>query len=72
MGQRFSRSVAMLSTRCGGLGRAGDEKTLPLTGAAAAGVALEKEERLWSLAGPGRGRRNAQVPQEGNPPSCPG
>ena len=71
MGQRLSSSVAMLSMWCGGLGRAGDDEPLPLTGAAAAGVALEKEERPRSLAGPGRGGRNAQVPPEGNPPSSP-
>ena len=53
-------------------GGAGDDKMLPLTGDAAAGVLLEKEERPQSLAGLGRGGRSAQVPQEGNPPSCPG
>jgi len=62
----------MLCTGCGGLGGAGDDKLLPLTGAAVAGVALEKAERPRSLAGLGRVGRSAQVPQEGNPPSCPG
>ena len=62
----------MLPTCCGGLGGAGDVKPLAFTGAAAAAVTLEKEERPWSLAGPGRGGRNAQDPQEGNPPSSPG
>jgi len=41
-----------------------------VTGAATAGVVLE--ERPRSLAGLGRGGRNAQVPPEGNPPRCPG
>jgi len=36
------------------------------------GVALEEEERPRSVAGPGRAGRSAQVPAEGNPPSCPG
>jgi len=71
-GQRLSNSVAMLSTQPHGLGEAGHDKLLPLTGAAAASVALVKEERPWSLAGPVRSGRNAQVPEEGNPPSCPG
>jgi len=55
----------MLCTGCGGLGGAGHDKLLPLTGAAAAGVALEKAERPRSLAGLGRGGKSAQVPQEG-------
>jgi len=53
-------------------GGAGDDNMLPLTGAAAAAVTLEKEERPRSLAGLGRGGRSAQVPQEGKPPRCPG
>jgi len=57
---------------CCVLGGAGDDKLLPLTGAAAAGVALLEEERPQSVAGPGRAGRSAQVPAEGNPPSCPG
>jgi len=64
--------MALLFTGCSGLGGAGDDKLLPLMGAAAAGVTLEKEERPRSLAGPGRGGRSGQVPPEGNPPSCPG
>ena len=63
----------MLSTCCGGLrGGAGDVEPLPLTGAAAAGVTLEKEDRPQSFAGPGRGGRNVRAPQEGSPPSSPG
>jgi len=51
---------------------AGDVKPLPLAGAAAASVALEKEEGPQSLARAGRGGRSAQVPQGGNPASRPG
>jgi len=51
----------------------GDVDPFPLAGpAAAVDVALEKAERPQPLAGAGRGGRNVQVPQEGNPPSCPG
>jgi len=59
-------------THCSGLGGAGDDKLLPLTGTAAAGVVLEEEERPRSLADPGRAGRSAQDPPEGKPPSCPG
>ena len=72
MGQQLSSSMALLFMCCGGLGGAGDDEPLPLTGAAAADVAQEKEERPRSLAGRGKGGRNAHVPQEGNPPSSPG
>ena len=64
----------MFSTCCGGLEGAGDVELLPLTGTAAAGVTLEKEERpqLFAVArsregwqkysGPSR-RKFSQLPR---------
>jgi len=50
-----------------GWGGAGD-----VTGTATTSIMLEKAERPQSLAGLGRSGRSTQVPQEGNPPRCPG